>query len=112
MFRKLLRESRREDREVGWLPLHNKQLILSISSRLGKGNTVSKAVQEISSLKHLPTSRLLSWLYLRADHSCQVVHGICTMHIAKFRGKKTVTIGNTKSKDVEVGRRQSGSVSR
>ena len=45
----MLRESRREDKEVGWLPLHNKQLILSISSRLGKGkgNTVSKAVQEV-----------------------------------------------------------------
>ena len=40
-----MRESRREDKEVGWLPLHNKQLILSISSRLGKGNTVAKAVQ-------------------------------------------------------------------
>ena len=32
------------------------------------------------------------------------------MHIAKLIGKNTVTIGNTKSKDVEVGR--SGSVSR
>ena len=56
----MLRESRREDKEVGWLPLHNKQLNLSISNRLGKGYTVAKAVQEVASLKHLPTSRLLS----------------------------------------------------
>ena len=34
------------------------------------------------------------------------------MHIAKLIGKNTVTIGNTKSKDVEVGWGRSRSVSR
>ena len=39
MLRKLLREWRREGKEVGWVPLHNRQFILSISSRLDRGYT-------------------------------------------------------------------------
>ena len=67
-----MRESRREDKEVGWLPLHNKQLILSISSRLGEGNTVSK-----------PPNLQAAQLALSKSPS-QVQDGGWQLHIAKI----------------------------
>ena len=45
LLRKLLRECRREFKEVGWLPLHNKQLILSIPSRFDNRYTEAEAIQ-------------------------------------------------------------------
>ena len=73
-MRKLLRECRKEFKEVGWLPLHNKQLIISIPSMLDKLNTEAKSIE--AAFLNLPTSRLLSWLFLRAHHRCQMMHGL------------------------------------
>ena len=73
LLRKLLRECRREFKEVGWLPLHNKQLILSIPSRFDNRYTEAEAIQ--AAFLGLRTTGPLSWLFQRAQHRCHMMQG-------------------------------------
>ena len=64
----------------------------------------------LASLKHLATSRLLSWQI--TGPGARWCMALRHLHIGKLIVKKITTIGNTKSEDVEVGWGRSRSVSR